>query len=72
MNHVAYKGEAPMVQDLIGGQIQMAYASALVAKPHIEAGKLKAIGVTGERRIAHPAQRAHAGRAGPEGRGLSR
>ena len=52
MTHVAYKGEAPMVQDLIGGQIQMAYASALQAKPHIEAGKLKAIGVTGERRMS--------------------
>ena len=52
MNHVAYKGESPMLQDLIGGQIQMAFASALVAKPHIEAGKLKAIGVSGERRMA--------------------
>jgi tripartite-type tricarboxylate transporter receptor subunit TctC len=30
----------------------MAYASALQAKPHIEAGKLKAIGVTGERRMS--------------------
>lgn len=52
MNHVAYKGEAPMMQDLLGGQIHMAYASALVAKPHIEAGKVKAIGVTGERRMS--------------------
>ena len=51
MSHVAYRGEAPMVQDLIGGQIQMAYASALVAKAHIDAGKLKALGVTGERRM---------------------
>ncbi|MDM0008764.1 tripartite tricarboxylate transporter substrate binding protein [Variovorax sp. J22G73] len=51
MNHVAYKGEAPMVQDLIGGQIQMAYASALVAKPHIDSGKIRAVGVTGERRM---------------------
>ena len=41
-----------MMQDLIGGQIQMAYASALQAKPHIEAGKIKVIGVTGEHRIA--------------------
>ena len=41
MNHIAYKGESPMLQDLIGGQIQMAFASALVAKPHIEAGKLR-------------------------------
>ncbi len=52
MNHVAYKGEAPMMQDLIGGQIQMAYASALVAKPQIDAGKIKAIGVSGERRMS--------------------
>lgn len=52
MSHVPYKGEAPMMQDLIGGQIQMAYASALQAKPHIDAGKIKAIGVTGEHRIA--------------------
>jgi tripartite-type tricarboxylate transporter receptor subunit TctC len=52
MNHVAYKGEAPMVQDLIGGQIQMAYASALVAKPHIDSGKIRALGVTGERRMS--------------------
>ncbi|QNP60206.1 Bug family tripartite tricarboxylate transporter substrate binding protein [Paenacidovorax monticola] len=52
MSHAAYKGEAPMVQDLIGGQIQMAFASALQAKPHIEAGKLNAIGVSGERRLS--------------------
>ncbi|MFS2049380.1 Bug family tripartite tricarboxylate transporter substrate binding protein [Variovorax sp. Varisp41] len=52
MSHVAYKGEAPMMQDLIGGQIQMAYASALVAKPHIDSGKIRAIGVSGERRMS--------------------
>lgn len=52
MSHVPYKGEAPMMQDLIGGQIQMAYASALQAKPHIDAGKVKAIGVTGEHRMS--------------------
>ncbi len=52
MNHIPYKGEAPMMQELIGGQIQMAYASALQAKPQIEAGKIKAIGVTGERRMS--------------------
>ena len=51
MSHVAYRGEAPMVQDLLGGQIQIAFASALQAKPPIEAGKLKAIGVSGERRM---------------------
>jgi tripartite-type tricarboxylate transporter receptor subunit TctC len=34
-----------MMQDLIGGQIQMAYASVLVAKPYIDSGKIKVLGV---------------------------
>jgi len=72
MSHVAYRGEAPMVQDLLGGQIQIAFASALQVKPHIEAGKLKAIGVSGERRMGTPAQCAQPGRTGPERRGLPR
>lgn len=50
MTHVAYKGEAPMLQDLVGGQIQMAFASTLQAKTFAEAGKLRIIGVTGEKR----------------------
>ncbi len=41
-----------MLQDLLSGQIQLAFASALVAKPHIEAGKLRALGVSGERRMS--------------------
>lgn len=52
MAHVPYKGEAPMVQDLITGRIHMAFASALQTKPHIESGKIKVLGVTGEHRIA--------------------
>jgi tripartite-type tricarboxylate transporter receptor subunit TctC len=52
MSHVAYKGEAPMITDLIGGQIQMAFASAQQAKSFVDAGKLKAIGVTGEQRMS--------------------
>jgi tripartite-type tricarboxylate transporter receptor subunit TctC len=52
MTHVAYKGEAPMMQDLIAGQIQMAYASVLMAKPYIESGKVKVLGLTGERRVS--------------------
>ena len=52
MVHIAYKGEAPMLQDLIGGQLQMAYASAAGSKPHMEAGKLKIIGVTGLKRMS--------------------
>lgn len=51
MVHIPYKGEAPMVQELLGGQIHIAYASALQVKQHIETGKLKAIGVTGTKRM---------------------
>ncbi|MFO1182423.1 Bug family tripartite tricarboxylate transporter substrate binding protein [Ottowia sp.] len=51
MNHVAYKGEAPMIQDLIGGQMPMGFGSAVQAKSMIDAGKLKAIAVTGEKRL---------------------
>jgi tripartite-type tricarboxylate transporter receptor subunit TctC len=51
MTHVAYKGEAPMIQDLIGGQLQLCFSSALNTKPFIDAGRLKAIGVTGRQRM---------------------
>lgn len=49
--HVAYKGEAPMVQDLIGGQINVAFASLATVKPFAEGGKLRVLAVAGERRL---------------------
>lgn len=52
MTHIAYKGEAPMIQELIGGQLQLCFSSALNTKPFIDAGRLKAIGVTGKQRMA--------------------
>ncbi|MFS8973709.1 Bug family tripartite tricarboxylate transporter substrate binding protein [Cupriavidus necator] len=48
--HVPYKGEAPMMQDLLGGQVQFGFASILTAKPYIQSGKLKALAVTGTQR----------------------
>jgi tripartite-type tricarboxylate transporter receptor subunit TctC len=51
MSHVAYKGEAPMLQDLVGGQLQMAFASLQAARPYIESGRLKPLGVTGAQRM---------------------
>jgi tripartite-type tricarboxylate transporter receptor subunit TctC len=51
LSHVPYKGEAQMLQDLVGGQIGMAFASAIGAKPFIESRRLKVIGVTGEERM---------------------
>jgi tripartite-type tricarboxylate transporter receptor subunit TctC len=51
MTHVAYKGEAPMMQDLLGGQLQFCFTSALNAKPFLDAGRIKSIGVTGNARM---------------------
>ena len=51
MAHAAYKGEAPMLQDLIGGQIQFCLASVASTRPFIEAGRLKAIGLIGRQRV---------------------
>lgn len=48
--HVAYKGDAPALTDLLGGQIQMQVATAVVLGPHIKAGKLRALAVTTKER----------------------
>lgn len=51
MVHVAYKGESPMIQDLIGGNIQVCFSSAINTRPFIESGRVKVIGVTGTTRM---------------------
>ncbi|MBS0291559.1 MAG: tripartite tricarboxylate transporter substrate binding protein [Proteobacteria bacterium] len=51
MSHVAYKGEAPMIADLLGGQIKMGMGSLLSLKAHIDSGRLRALAVTGPRRV---------------------
>ena len=51
MNHAAYKGEAPMLQDLVGGQIQLTFASLQSARPYIDSGRLKVLAVTGAQRM---------------------
>jgi len=50
MMHVPYKGSAPAIQDLIGGQINGLFVDPLAIKPHIQAGTVRALGVTGPRR----------------------
>ena len=46
MVHVPYRGSAPMVTDLIGGQVQAAFDNLPVSIPYINNGKLRALGVT--------------------------
>lgn len=48
---VSYKGEAPCLSDLLSGTIQTGLFSITAVKPHIEAGKLKAIAAIGSNRI---------------------
>jgi len=43
--HVPYRGAAPALTDLLGGQVATMFADAPVLMPHIQAGKLKAIGL---------------------------
>jgi tripartite-type tricarboxylate transporter receptor subunit TctC len=46
MVHVPYKGSAPMLTDLLGGQVQVTFDNMPSSISHIKAGKLRALGVT--------------------------
>ena len=50
--HVPYKGNAPMTTAVISGEVQMVFDSMTGPLPHIRAGKLRALAVTGSRRSA--------------------
>lgn len=50
MTHVPYKGTAPMIQDLLGGQIPLGLAPVPDAVPHVRSGKLRVLATTGTRR----------------------
>ena len=49
--HVPYKGSGPAIQDVIGGQVDMMFDTTVVAGPHIQSGKLRAIAVTSAKRL---------------------
>lgn len=49
--HVPYKGSGPAIQDVIGGQVDMMFDTTVVAAPHIQSGKLRAIAVTSAKRL---------------------
>lgn len=48
--HIPYKGTGPALNDLLGGQVAMTFTDVLTALPHIQAGKLRALGVTTKER----------------------
>jgi len=50
--HVPYKGQAPAMNDLLGGQIGFMFANPVTTLPQVRAGKLRALAVTGPARFA--------------------
>ena len=50
--HIPYKGAAPAITDLIGGQVQISYDAVATSVAHINAGRLRGIAVTGPKRVS--------------------
>jgi tripartite-type tricarboxylate transporter receptor subunit TctC len=48
--HIPYKGSGPAMNDLVGGQVPVAFENPVAAMPHVRTGRLKALAVTGARR----------------------
>jgi tripartite-type tricarboxylate transporter receptor subunit TctC len=51
VQHVPYKGTAPALTDVMGGQIAAMFANALTARPQIDSGRVRALAVSGPKRI---------------------
>ncbi|MGH8765016.1 MAG: Bug family tripartite tricarboxylate transporter substrate binding protein [Burkholderiales bacterium] len=52
MLHVPYKGAAPAVNDLLGGQVNLLFADVAAILPHVKSGKVKALGIGSAKRFA--------------------
>ena len=50
LTHIAYKGSAPAMIDLIGGNTQLMFENVATAMPFVKSGKVRALGVTGRQR----------------------
>jgi tripartite-type tricarboxylate transporter receptor subunit TctC len=50
--HVPFKGSAPAMTDLLGGQVQLMFSDAPTALPHIKSGRVRALGVGSPKRSA--------------------
>ena len=50
IQHIPYKGTGPALNDLLGGQVTMAFTDVLTALPHVKSGKLRLLGVTSAKR----------------------
>ncbi len=52
MTHVPYRGSGPAIADLIAGNVQLMFDSTASAMPHIQAGRVRALGITTAYRMA--------------------
>jgi tripartite-type tricarboxylate transporter receptor subunit TctC len=50
MTHIPYKGAAPALADLLGGQVQLVCTSPLPAMPHVKSGQIRALALTSLKR----------------------
>ncbi|MCM5570466.1 tripartite tricarboxylate transporter substrate binding protein [Burkholderiaceae bacterium FT117] len=67
LNHVPYRGDAQMVVDLIGGQVDMAFGTAVAFLPHVKTGKVTALAVTNPKRSTTQTQLPTVGESGVPG-----
>ena len=51
ITHIPYKGSAPAIQDVMAGQVDKMFDTTVVAGPHIDSGKLRALAVSSARRV---------------------
>ena len=51
LNHIPYRGSAPAMTDLIAGNVKLMFDSLAAALPHIQGGRVKALGVTSAERM---------------------
>ena len=49
IQHIPYKGSAPGIGAVLSGEVQMMWDNALIAVPHVKAGKLRALGITADK-----------------------
>lgn len=50
--HVPYKGSSPLINDLLGGQVNMGFDFAVGTQAHLQSGKLRALSVNGPKRLS--------------------
>jgi tripartite-type tricarboxylate transporter receptor subunit TctC len=50
--HIPYKGSGPMLNDLLGGQVQLTFGASVATLPHVKSGKLRALAIGDSKRSA--------------------